>query len=146
APRRASLGPRGCRVLGMGCGDPGAPRLAPPLPRLDADVHHGVPRGPDSSRDRGSLRVRGDERRADRRAHDARALPGVRMTDNTRTRFRLAFTGETIFPHAFPRPGFARANAGLARTQRGPLLLKIVGEPTGSPTPLPVRHRPETGQ
>ncbi|TML71319.1 MAG: ABC transporter permease [Actinobacteria bacterium] len=50
-------------------------------------------------------------------------------------RLRLAFAGETMFPHAFPRPGFARANSGLAQTQRGPLLLENVGN-------LPVPHTP----
>ena len=85
----------------------------------------------------------------------------------TTARLRLAVAGETMFPHACPRPEFAQANSGLAKTPRTPFFsrawrpCRFLGEPPGSPkppplvrfadkalrafpTPLPA-HGPETG-
>ncbi len=58
--------------------DPG--RLVAPLPDLVSCLHHGVARGSDTRRDRRPLRLRGGERWRAGRAHDARPLPGIRMS------------------------------------------------------------------
>ena len=48
-----------------------------PVPHLDADVHHGAARGADACRGGRALDARGCVRRPARRAHYARAVPGV---------------------------------------------------------------------
>jgi hypothetical protein len=58
-------------------------------------------------------------------------------------RLQLAVVGETMFPHAFPRRKFARANFRLARVMRAPFFLKAWGT-SRFPTPLHA-HGPETG-
>jgi hypothetical protein len=55
-------------------------------------------------------------------------------------RLRLAFAGETMFPHAFSRSEFALANFGLAKIQRAPFFLRAGGT-SRFPTPLPA-HGP----
>ena len=61
----------------------------------------------------------------------------------TTARLQLAVVGETMFPHVFLRPEFARANSGLATRLGSPLLLKTWGT-SRFPTPLPA-HRLEIG-
>src|SRR5581483_797280 len=64
--------------------------LGPQLPRLDADLPDGGPRRADPGRVGGALDPRGRLRRRTRRNHDARALPGVRVTDADRTLYEQA--------------------------------------------------------
>jgi hypothetical protein len=79
-------------------------------------------------------------------------------------RLRLAFAGETMFPHAVPRPEFASANSGLAKGTRAPFFRRAWGtsrfvrggthgspagpllgrKAYGFPTPLPA-HLPTEG-
>src|SRR4029078_10076321 len=55
-------------------------RLAP-FPDLVADVHHGAARGADSGRIGGALGARGHLRRPAPRSHQARRLPGARVSE-----------------------------------------------------------------
>ena len=58
-------------------------------------------------------------------------------------RLRLAFAGETMFPHIFPRPEFAQANFGLRLVNLAPFFLRAWGT-SRFPTPLHA-HQPEAG-
>ena len=57
------------------------------------------------------------------------------------TRLRLAFAGETMFPHVSPRPESAQADSGLAEIERAPFFLRAWGT-SRFPTPVHA-HRPE---
>jgi hypothetical protein len=58
-------------------------------------------------------------------------------------RLRLAFVGETMFPHALPRREFAGANSRLAKGGGAPFFLRARGT-SRFPTPLPT-HQPRNG-
>ncbi len=95
-------------------------RLAALVPDLDAGVHHGAARGPDSRRIRRSLGRRGDLRRGARCARDADRLPGVRVTPD------LELLAEADAAAANAYAPYSKFHVGAAvRTQDGRLFLGV---------------------